>query len=446
MTLNASAGRQPLAGLLALTALFVLCLLSPAAASGQGIEGTVTAPGAAEEVEVCVVEPLPSESCTYPEPDGHYLLNGLAPGASYLVEFLPSYRSHYVIQYYKGKPSPEGAQRVPVSPNSNTSGIDADLEIGGQIEGEASDAEGGGSLSGVEVCAFNATQAPTEAQATIAGCTHTDAAGEYRLPTLPPGTYKVRFWGAGESAGYLSAYYGGTSTFSTATTIAVAAGTTTSGVDATLRIGARIEGTVSEADGEPLGQIAVCARVSGSGAPQRCSYADATGHYDLGGLASGSYSVVFAPGLGVLEAEVGSGEHGFLTQYYDDVSSLAQARPISLLAPDAALGIDASLIRVSPSPLVQPAPTALIPAADSGTSTAPASSPPLGCKRGFRRRRVKGRTRCTRVKPRKPSHKKSGGRQGHTGSRAGHGGAQKITRRLAQWATANRGVASIVPR
>jgi hypothetical protein len=411
-----------LLALAALAALSFLTLPSFAVAAPNAIEGTVTAPGAAEEVEVCVVEPLPSEACTFPEPDGHYLLNGLQPGA-YLVEFLPSYRSHYVIQYYKDRPSPEGAQRVPVSSKTDVTRIDAELEIGGQIEGKASDAEGGGSLSGVEVCAFNATQAPTEAQATIAGCTHTDATGEYRLPTLPPGTYKVRFWGAGESAGYLSAYYGGTSTFSTATTIAVAAGTTTSGVDATLRIGARIEGTVSEADGEPLGQIAVCALVSGSGAPQRCSYADATGHYDLGGLASGSYSVVFAPGLGVLEAEVGSGEHGFLTQYYDDVSSLAQARPISLLAPDAALGIDASLIRVSPSPLVQPAPTALIPAADLGTSTALASSPPFGCKKWFRRRRVKGRTRCMKVKPRKPRHKKSGGRQGHTGSRAGHGGA-----------------------
>ena len=302
-----------------------------------------------------------------------------------------------------------------MSPNSNTTGIDADLEIGGQIEGEASDAEGGGSLPGVEVCAFNATQAPTEAQATIAGCTHTDAAGEYRLPTLPPGTYKVRFWGAGESAGYLSAYYGGTSTFSTATTIAVAAGTTTSGVDATLRIGARIEGTVTEADGEPLGQIAVCALVSGSGAPQRCSYADATGHYDLDGLDSGSYDVVFAPGLEDLTTDASSGEAGFLTQYFDGVSTLAQATPIFLVAPDAAFGINASLVRATPVPLGQPsAPTPVFPAG-LHTTGAPASSPTVGCRRGFRRQRVKGRARCTKVKPRARRHKKPRGRHGRRG-------------------------------
>jgi hypothetical protein len=427
MTLPASVGarvRLAAAGLLTLTALLVLPFLalpSFAGAAGQGIEGTVTAPGAAEEVEVCVVEPLPSEICTYPESDGHYLITGLSPGPGYFIEFLPSYRSHYVTQYYKDKPSLEGAQRVPVAPSGITTGIDADLESGGQIKGEASDVVGA-PLSGVEVCALGATQVTTEAEATIAGCTHTDTAGEYRLPTLPPGIYKVGFWGAGESANYLPEYYGGASTFSTATMIVVGADTTTSGVDATLRVGARIEGNVTEADGEPLGQIAVCALAVSSGAPQSCSYADATGHYDLDGLASGSYAVVFAPGLGELEVEVGSGERGFLTQYYDDVSSLAQARPISFLALETALGIDASLIRASSPPLVQPAPTAPIPTAGLGTSTALASSPPLRCKRGSRRRRVKGRTRCMKVKPRKRRHKKSEGRHSQAGSRLGHDG------------------------
>jgi hypothetical protein len=428
MTPTVPTGRRGLlavVGLLIVAALLVFSALarpSFAAAAGHAIEGTVTAPGAAEEVEVCVVEPLPSETCTYPEPDGHYLLNGLSPGSGYLVEFLPSYRSHYVAQYYKDKPSPEGAQRVPVSPTTTTTGIDADLEIGGQIEGEASDAEGAGPLSGVEVCALDVGHASTEAEATIAGCAHTDAAGEYRLPTLPPGTYKVGFWGAGESAGYLPAYNGGAPAFSTATPIVVAADTTTTGVDAALRIGARIEGDVAEAGGGPVGQIAVCALTFGSGAPQRCSYADANGHYVLNGLASGSYAIVFAPGLGELEANAGSGEAGFLTQYYDDVSSLAQARPISLLAPDAALGIDASLIRASPAPPVTPAATAPGPPAVSGTPTALASSPPLRCKKGSRRRRVKGRPRCVKVKPPKRRHRKSAARHSHTGSGPRRGG------------------------
>jgi hypothetical protein len=416
MTPTVAAGRRErltVVGLLILLALLVFSSLarpSSAAAAGSAIEGTVTAPGAAEEVEVCVVEALPSESCTYPEPDGHYLLNALAPGASYLVEFLPSYRSHYVIQYYKGKPSPEGAQLVPVKLKETAKGIDADLEIGGQIEGEASDAEGSGPLSGVEVCALDASQPSTEAGATIAGCTHTDAAGEYRLPTLPAGIYKVGFWGARESDDYLSAYHGG-ATFSTATTIAVAADTTTSGIDAALRPGARIEGDVTEADGNPLGQIGVCALTSGSGAPRRCGYADATGHYDLTGLASGSYAVVFAPGLGELDAGAGSGEAGFLTQYYDDVSTLAQARPISLVAPDAAPGVDASLIRPSPPPVPASPTVAILPVVGVGAPAAPAPGPPLRCKKGFRRRLVKGRPRCVKAKSRKRRHGKSGTRR-----------------------------------
>jgi hypothetical protein len=417
MNLTAPARRRTpsgVVGLLALAALVALSFLTLPAfaiAAGKVIEGTVTAPGAAEEVEVCVVEPLPSESCTYPEPDGHYLLNGLAPGASYLVEFLPSYRSHYVIQYYKGKPSPEGAQLVPVNSMSNTTGIDADLEIGGQIEGEASDAEGGGPLSGVEVCALDA-RASTEAESKIAACTRTDVAGQYRLPTLSPGTYKVGFWGAGESSDYLSAYYGGAPTFSAGTTIVVTAGTTTPGVDAALAISARIEGNVTEADGNPVGQIAVCALTSGSGAPQRCSYADATGHYALTGLASGSYAVVFAPGLGELGANPGSGEGGFLTQYYEAAPDLAQARPVSLVAPQAALGIDASLVRSSSSLPAPPAPIAAIVPANLSAPTVLASSPPPKCKKGFRRRRVKGHARCVKVTSPK-RHRKSGTRRKH---------------------------------
>jgi hypothetical protein len=399
-----------LLALAALAALLFLTLPSFAVAAPNAIEGTVTAPGAAEEVEVCVVESLPSEACTFPEPDGHYLLNGLQSGA-YLVEFLPSYRSRYVPQYYKDRPSPEGAQRVPVSSKTDVTGIDAELEIGGQIEGEASDAEGGAPLSGVEVCAFNATQASTEAEATIAGCAHTDAAGEYRLPTLPSGAYKVGFWGAGESAGYLPGYYGAAPTFSTATTIAVAADTTTAGVDAALRLGARIEGNLTEAGGNPVGQIAVCALTFGSGVPQRCGYADATGHYDLIGLVSGSYAVVFAPGLGELDAAAGSGEAGFLTQYYDDVSTLAQARPISLVAPASALGINASLIRPTPPPSVPAPPTVVIPPVDVGPPTVLAPNAPLRCKKGFSRRRLEGRARCVKVKSRKRRHRKSGTRR-----------------------------------
>jgi Carboxypeptidase regulatory-like domain len=403
------------AGLLALTALCALILLALpqlAAADGRAIEGTVTAPGAAEEVEVCVVEPLPSETCTYPEPGGHYLLSGLEPGPGYLIEFLPSYRSHYVAQYYKDRPSPKGAQRVPVGINANTAGIDAELELGGLIEGEATGTEGPAPLPGVEVCALNVTQIFTEAEATLAGCTHTDAVGGYRLPTLPPGTYKVVFSGAGESTAYLQLWDGGTS-FSTATPIAVAAGSTTPGIDAQLPLGARIEGTVGAAGGGALEQIAVCALTPATGTAQRCAYTDPAGHYVLPGLPSGSYIVVFAPGLGELGA--GSGEGGFLTQYYLGVPTLAQATSISLLAPAAAVGIDASLLRpaLPAAPATSP-PPASAPAPAPAAAGVPVSSHPLQCKKGFTRRRVKGRPRCVRVAaPKRRHHRSSAPRQHH---------------------------------
>jgi hypothetical protein len=57
------------------------------------------------------------------------------------------------------------------------------------IEGTAIDALTSAVLEDVEVCALVASSS------LAAGCTPTDAAGHYAIPALPPGSYKVGFWG-----------------------------------------------------------------------------------------------------------------------------------------------------------------------------------------------------------------------------------------------------------
>ena len=205
----------------------------PALAADLGtIEGTVTAPVAVDEVEVCIVEANPSETCTYPRPDGTYAL-AVTPGR-YRVEFLPSYRSHLLRQYYNGRASLEEAVLVTVRPKEETKGIDAHLVLGGQIEGRVTAAAGADPLEDVEACALST-------DGSIGGCADTGANGKYAIPTLPPGVYRLGFWGEGKSAAYATHYYSDGATFLEADPITLAAGATAARIDAQMQVGARLE-------------------------------------------------------------------------------------------------------------------------------------------------------------------------------------------------------------
>jgi len=374
---------------------WALLLLAPASASAVDlgtIEGTVTAPVAVDEVEVCIVELNPSETCTYPKPGGSYSL-AVAPGR-YRVEFLPSYQSHLLRQYYNGKPSLEEAALVTVEPKSATKGINAHLVLGGQIEGRVTAAVGAGPLADVEACALGA-------DGTIGGCAGTDANGEYELPTLPTGVYRVGFWGDGKSAAYSTRYYGGAS-FSEADPISLTAGATAAGIDAQMQIGARLEGTVTDASsGAALAGIVVCLLDAGSAKTDRCTASGAEGRYLFPGLSGGSYTVAFSPEFRELAGEEFLPEEndGYLTQYYDGQPTLALATTLSLLAPGVVGGVDASLVRsLGPVPATPQQGSAIISAtAPSGVAATSPKRPPTKCKRGFKKRTVKGTTRCVKV-------------------------------------------------
>ena len=398
----------PMSRLLALAiAAGALLLLAPASASAVDlgtIEGTVTAPVAVDEVEVCIVEANPSETCTYPGPGGGYSL-AVIPGR-YRVEFLPSYRSHLLRQYYNGKASLEEAVLVTVRPKEETKGIDAHLLLGGQIEGRVTAAVGADPLEDVEACALSS-------DGSIGGCDGTNANGEYAIPTLAPNVYRVGFWGEGKSAAYATHYYSDGATFLEADPITLAAGATAAGIDAQMQVGARLKGTVRDASGQALGGIAVCLFAAGGTQPERCTASADDGRYGLPGLSSGSYTVAFSPefrefaGAEFLPEE----SDGYLTQYYEGQSTLALATTLSLLAPRVVSGVDAYLLRppaVVPAGL-QPAPATPSFAAPQGAAASPPGHGPAKCRRGFRKRTVKGKVRCVKVHHRKRQRRHKGG-------------------------------------
>jgi hypothetical protein len=387
------------AGALVVLAAWAAVLAPAAAEAAPGtIAGAVTPVQWAQEVEVCVVEAQPSETCTVPAANGSYLME--VPLGEYQIEFIPSFRSRLLIQYYNHQRALVNATTIKLFSGASTAtGINGDLIEGAVIEGAVTAAGTGLPLSEVEVCAVSS------GSAAVRRCEETDASGAYELHSLPGGTYRVSFRGSGKSGSYAPMYYDGKQSLGEATPVTVVPGVTESGVDAALEEGAEIEGSVSAAGAGPQAGIAVCLFEAAAATADRCTYSDELGNYRFEGLASGSYQV----GFSLEPAELGGtseGESdGYESQYFDGVATRAQATAISILAPSAVAGVNAMLSH-------PPVPAAVVPppAVDNPIVAAPPVIPqpkpkPKRCKRGFRKKKVKGKVRCVKVVHRHRRHK-----------------------------------------
>jgi Carboxypeptidase regulatory-like domain len=383
--------------------LLAICGFSFLGASGGQalagtVKGTVTPVQWAQEVEVCLAEAVPSERCVAPGADRSYSFAGLK--GTLRLEFIPSYRSRLLTQYYDhtGSLSEATPITLPEREAEVKEGIDADLVEGGAISGTVTGTPGPGPLAEVEVCAVSLEAAATKV------CDRTDMAGAYELHSLPGGSYSVRFSGEGPSAEYAPLHHA---------PVTVTAGYTTTGIDAELTKGTRIEGGITAAaGGASLGGIGVCLFVQSASRPARCTFSDEAGRYLFQGLPDDSYQVGFS-----LEAAE-SGFEGvaadrFESQFYDGVGTRAMATTISVLAPTVIGGVDAAL-RTPPAPppsMAAPAvAAATVPA--PATITAPARKK-AECKAPKRKRNVKVKASCVKPaghknrKHHKPRRKKS---------------------------------------
>jgi hypothetical protein len=369
-------------GLLALIAWATVLPPADAQAGAGRVSGIVKPLESAPEVEVCLVEGRPSETCTAPKADGSYLLE--VPLGEVQIEFVPSIRSRLLVQYYNHQSFLQEAARIKLTrENPEASSINADLIEGGAISGTVSATGTGLPLTEVEVCAVSVGAAP------VRRCEETDASGAYDVHSLPGGTYRVAFRGRGSSAGYEPSYYDGKQTLAQATPVQVTARTTKSGIDAALEKGARIEGAVTEAGGGSLSGIAVCLFEATAASPDRCTYSGEGGAYSFEGLTSGSYEVGFS-------LEAGEGD-GFEAQYFDGVPTRGQAVTVSALAPSIVNGVDAALSRPLAPPAPPPPPAVSTPIIAAAAFIPEPARPAQGCKKGFHKRKVKGKNRCVKA-------------------------------------------------
>jgi hypothetical protein len=129
-------------------------------------------------------------------------------------------------QWYPGKHSRAGATPVTVTSGGVTSGIDANLALDGSITGIVT-GPGRAPLTGVCVSAVGTGGAATPVVAVT-------TTGGYAIGDLNPGRYRVEFFSGCGAAGYAAQWWRRASSARTAAIITVAAGSTVTGISATL--------------------------------------------------------------------------------------------------------------------------------------------------------------------------------------------------------------------
>jgi len=258
---------------------------------------------------------------------GHYTMHGLATGR-YAVSFSRCYA--------KG-PDLAGSTRaglVRVTAPHTTSGINARLGAGASASGTVT----GGAQPRPQIgtCVELFPLSPTG----TFGFAETGIDGTYTATGLAAGQYRVYFNDPTCFFGGISLasqWYNGEPTAATADTITVTAGSTTSGIDATLQPFGSITGTVTgpgqaPISGECVTAVPIGKDFAGFFAPE-VAITTTTGSYSLLDVQPGRYKVRFSAGCG---------NSGFTTQWWQDASSRASA---TVSGGAVVSGIDAALRR-----------------------------------------------------------------------------------------------------
>ncbi|HVC08069.1 MAG TPA: hypothetical protein VND98_10860 [Solirubrobacterales bacterium] len=224
-------------------------------------------------IEACVEVPRPAPvgqfDCATTNGRGEYTIMALWAG-SYRVEF------HADHEGGNFGPQPFGGNPVEVTVPNTASGIDAEMQPGGQITGEVIAASGGAAIANVEVCVGGPPSMD------VSGCSTSNGSGEYTISGLSSGSYDVGFY----------PYEGGDYVFQSDNGVSVIAGSTISGINAAMPSGEHITGIVTaSAGGARLANVEVCA--------QNTSYTPYGGNScattNGGGSASATSNVVTVP-------------------------------------------------------------------------------------------------------------------------------------------------------
>lgn len=234
--------------------------------------------------------------------DGTYATGPLAPG-SYRIAYLTYFANDSTTRRYVSAVAAVDIAAAGVVQNNIKLALG--ITIAGTVRGA-----GNAALAGVIVAAYDANGA---VQAVAAS----DANGAYTLGGLAAGSYRVGFFAdyADDATvrRYQDSFYNGAASLGAATPIdATTAGTTVTGIDASLTLGGSIAGKVTGAGGAGLAGVVVLA-FNADGAISAVALSGADGSYQTPGLAPGSYTLLFDTIFAPTAAS-----RGYIDEYFDD--------------------------------------------------------------------------------------------------------------------------------
>jgi len=243
-----------------------------------GISGTVldasTGEAPTTPVSACVASDRGS-ICWQINWDGTYQIPELEPG-TYLVWFEGL---NYVEQYYDGVSDEKDATLVTIGDSMLTE-IDAELQPAGTLTGHMTVAGTGANLS-AEACAFD------QSGAEVACGNSGSSTGIYKIPSLPPDQYKVKF----RKSGYTAQYYNGKATLAEADPVTVTGGATTSGIDAAMAVPPKNTAKPQLSGEAKVGTVLGCSQGTWSGSPTLYEYFWLRGSERILGEEGSTYTV-----------------------------------------------------------------------------------------------------------------------------------------------------------
>jgi Carboxypeptidase regulatory-like domain/PASTA domain len=276
----------------------------------------------------------------------------------------------------------------------------------GSITGTVTDSVGGTPVEGVRVGAGPVGYG-------LRDYVETDQDGEYTIDGLEAGNFNVCFLPEPDTNLLRECWNNSPSPYGNA--VSVPGGGSVGGIDAALEHGGIVEGTVTDAEGEPLEGICVSAWSPAGGGIGRTGdgVTDADGAYTVAGLTPGvAHKIVFAPWHTFYgHCPDGFGNDAHAEQWFDRRANFADADPLLLSADEVKTGIDGALGAelVGPHSPAPPAPSpsgpAFVPPPPGpvfGPSTTPApvkqqcTVPALKKKTVAAARRLLSRARCKR--------------------------------------------------
>ena len=266
--------------------------------------------------------------------NGTYDIGGL-PAGIYRIGFWDQ-SNVYVSQFFNNKPTMQAGDDVVVTGGATRSDVNARLALAGRITGRVTK-EFSSWRADVFVTAYRYTGSGDWPWEQVSG-TQTDADGTYDLGGLLAGRYRIEFYDA--SGYFVTQYFNNQPTIDLGEDVAVTAGGTRSGINARLALAGHVSGTVTDARGHGIGDISVIALIpdgSGDWLGVNGVQTAADGTYDLGGLPTDSYRILFLDNFGVYAA-----------QFYDNEPTAELADPVAVTAGWVTSGIDATLALAGP--------------------------------------------------------------------------------------------------